>query len=408
MKGNYLSLWRIFCIIILFNRFVLFALSQNIDYLGQAAPGNTPVIFAPAIVISGLHTPPVFSYDGKEIYYKNMSKSLVTSIKNVKGKWANPEDISFSASLSEFNDPSISGDGNKLFFTSSGILPGTSNPSKENIWYMEKGTTGWGAPQPLDIIINSIDLHWKVSNDKNGNLYFSSIDLVTHEAKILVSKYSNGKNQKPAAMSGDINLKNCMQFSPYISPDGDYIIFDRSAIVNGQGEASGLMVSFRNSDSSFSTPQYLFTSAQFKNNSRTAHVSPDGKYLFFISWYGKDWQTYWVSTNIIEQKRPAEIKKESSLYPMKDFQLFQNFPNPFNPFTTIKYYLKNKSDITLKIYNLAGALIKTLLNETMESGNHSLSWDGTDNKGSNLPSGIYLYRLMSTNCFLEKKALLIK
>jgi hypothetical protein len=77
----------------------------------------------------------------------------------------------------------------------------------------------------------------------------------------------------------------------------------------------------------------------------------------------------------------------------KDYQLFQNYPNPFNPTTTIRYGLKHASDVNLKIYNLLGQEVRTLFSARQEAGYQSLVWDGRDNNGIPVASGIYIYQL---------------
>ncbi|MCK4893111.1 MAG: carboxypeptidase regulatory-like domain-containing protein, partial [Calditrichia bacterium] len=77
----------------------------------------------------------------------------------------------------------------------------------------------------------------------------------------------------------------------------------------------------------------------------------------------------------------------------QDYQLFQNYPNPFNPTTTIRYGLKQASDVKLKIYNLLGQEVRTLISAQQEAGYQSIVWDGRDNRGTPVASGIYIYQL---------------
>ena len=77
----------------------------------------------------------------------------------------------------------------------------------------------------------------------------------------------------------------------------------------------------------------------------------------------------------------------------RDYQLFQNYPNPFNPTTTIRYNIKQASKVKLKIYNLLGQEIRTLVNGSQEAGYQSIIWDGRDNIGVPVASGIYIYQL---------------
>ena len=88
--------------------------------------------------------------------------------------------------------------------------------------------------------------------------------------------------------------------------------------------------------------------------------------------------------------------------------LDNNYPNPFNPQTTIGFQLPQNSSVTLKIYSITGQLVKTLLNETVPAGYHSVVWDGTNNFGNQVGSGIYLYQLKSGEVVQTRKMHLLK
>lgn len=90
------------------------------------------------------------------------------------------------------------------------------------------------------------------------------------------------------------------------------------------------------------------------------------------------------------------------------FELHQNFPNPFNPTTTISYAVEGVEAVSLKIYNTLGQEIRTLVNERSQSGTHSVTWDGRDNTGRNVSSGIYVYRLIAGQQSTSRKMLLLK
>ncbi len=90
------------------------------------------------------------------------------------------------------------------------------------------------------------------------------------------------------------------------------------------------------------------------------------------------------------------------------FYLDQNYPNPFNPTTTLKFTLANSGFTTLKVYDILGNEIKTLVSSNLEKGNHSIIWDGTDNFNKKVASGTYIYRLISNGYMTSKKMILIK
>lgn len=85
------------------------------------------------------------------------------------------------------------------------------------------------------------------------------------------------------------------------------------------------------------------------------------------------------------------------------FQLFQNYPNPFNPSTTISFSLPSKSFVTLKIFDLLGREVATIVSDEMSAGSYSKQWNA-----GNMSSGVYLYRLRAVNFTETKKLVLLK
>jgi len=92
----------------------------------------------------------------------------------------------------------------------------------------------------------------------------------------------------------------------------------------------------------------------------------------------------------------------------KEFTLANNYPNPFNPSTTINFTVPKASDVTLTIYNTLGQRIATLVNENMAQGNHSVVWNGRNDAGQTAPTGLYFYTLRSDQTSITKKMLLVK
>jgi ligand-binding sensor domain-containing protein len=97
----------------------------------------------------------------------------------------------------------------------------------------------------------------------------------------------------------------------------------------------------------------------------------------------------------------VEYRNTSEILP--DFTLSQNYPNPFNPITTIEYNLPYNGKVTLKVYNLLGEEVTSVVNEEQIAGKHSVKFDG-----SSLPSGIYIYKLTAGNYSDAKKLVLLK
>ncbi|MCD4829797.1 MAG: T9SS type A sorting domain-containing protein [Candidatus Cloacimonetes bacterium] len=85
-----------------------------------------------------------------------------------------------------------------------------------------------------------------------------------------------------------------------------------------------------------------------------------------------------------------------------------NFPNPFNPVTTIRFSMSSPGKVELKVYNIRGRLVRTLTSERYEAGVHEIRWEGDNDSGRNVASGVYFYRLSTPHLTEVRKALLLK
>ncbi|MBW6514023.1 MAG: T9SS type A sorting domain-containing protein, partial [Candidatus Syntrophosphaera sp.] len=90
------------------------------------------------------------------------------------------------------------------------------------------------------------------------------------------------------------------------------------------------------------------------------------------------------------------------------FELHENYPNPFNPTTTIRFDLPENSPVRLEIYNVKGQKVRSLLGSDLPKGSHSVIWNGLDDSGRPVSSGIYLYRLNSGSNEKTRKMMLMK
>lgn len=89
-------------------------------------------------------------------------------------------------------------------------------------------------------------------------------------------------------------------------------------------------------------------------------------------------------------------------------QLHGNYPNPFNPTTTISFSLPDEQEIELTIHNIKGQKVKRLINGQLTAGNHTMIWDGKDTNGKSVGTGIYFYKLKTGNDVLTRKMLILK
>ncbi|MCU0644264.1 MAG: right-handed parallel beta-helix repeat-containing protein, partial [bacterium] len=103
----------------------------------------------------------------------------------------------------------------------------------------------------------------------------------------------------------------------------------------------------------------------------------------------------------------TEVSKAESQLPIT-FEMSQNYPNPFNAETRINYQLPEHSQVTIKIYNSLGREIRTLAKADKAAGYYTIHWDGKDNSGNQVVSGIYLYQIKARNFNCTKKLAVLK
>jgi hypothetical protein len=121
----------------------------------------------------------------------------------------------------------------------------------------------------------------------------------------------------------------------------------------------------------------------------------DNNFIVYIGTFGNGVYRYTIPLVAINDQRSPSVTR--------DFHLFQNFPNPFNPNTTIEFSLPHAEFVTLKIYNILGGGVATLVSKTLTAGKHKYEW----NAGS-LTSGIYLYRIQAGYYVQVKKMVLMR
>ncbi len=149
----------------------------------------------------------------------------------------------------------------------------------------------------------------------------------------------------------------------------------------------------------------LLDSSSYIFNNQILHcaadVNEDGlQDIMFIDYSSKKIKAHINTTEI--------TPNEDTDFPEYRTQLLCNYPNPFNPETKISYSMANSGNAELTIYNIKGQRVKTLVNDHVEAGEHSIIWNGKDEKDSDVSSGVYFYRLKTADGVQNKKMLLLK
>ncbi|MDP8201456.1 MAG: FlgD immunoglobulin-like domain containing protein, partial [Candidatus Tenebribacter burtonii] len=140
----------------------------------------------------------------------------------------------------------------------------------------------------------------------------------------------------------------------------------------------------------------------------TSYLDPEmenGTYSYNVrAIYSGDYQSSLSIDAVIDH---IQTNTEGILIP-KTTYLEGNYPNPFNPETVINYALRSNSQVLIQIYNVKGEKVKKLIDGKIDAGFHSTVWNGKDNNGKNVASGIYLYRFKTIGIDQTKKMMLIK
>ena len=165
---------------------------------------------------------------------------------------------------------------------------------------------------------------------------------------------------------------------------------------NFQLQPSSKCIDKGNPDRQYNDPENL-------NNSGFALYPAQGTVRNDMGVFGGPLAVRWENITTSINPRPEEMVSLP-----KKFELFQNYPNPFNPETFIKYQLPQNTDISIKVYNIYGQLVKTLLDEKRDAGYYSVIWNGLDNKDQRVASGIYFYKLHSEKFVKIKKMIVVR
>lgn len=260
-----------------------------VPYLGQTPPGGLPEIFAPGIVNTGLYTRDfTMTPDGRELYFVvnvgRFNMSYIVGCRFGNGRWSEPEVVKgLDRSGIRYLEPHISPDGGKFFFVSN--LPGPGKEFAErdqDIWVMERIGRGWGEPKNLGAPVNTAGGEFFPTTTVDGTLYFTGPEKEGEGECIYRSRLKEGRYGIPERLPRQINAGKA-RYNAWFSPD------DSLAIIPVYGyesapEGVDYYVVFHNRDDSWSEPVSLGPLINTAGNEEhSASLSPDGKYLFFMS-----------------------------------------------------------------------------------------------------------------------------
>jgi Tol biopolymer transport system component len=201
------------------------------------------------------------------------------------------------------DDPALSADGQTLYFTS--WRPARwyrPLAHKERIWQAERRSAEgrrWTRPRPLSDAVNAMDLHWQFSVAESGALYFAS------QGDLYRAPPLGGQHATPQRLEAPVNSEH-RENTPFVAPDESYLIFGSSRPQESRG-MDDLYVSFRQASGTWSPAVNLGSEVNSSAHELCPRVSPDGRYLFFLSGRSGTYDAYWIETQSIEQLRSEDL-----------------------------------------------------------------------------------------------------
>jgi Tol biopolymer transport system component len=345
-------------------------------YLGQTPPGNTPVLFAPGMVSTdgyNEHTLSV-SPDGNEIYFTRDPGYNTMLVIRHDTIWDSPISAGFTGREAIFSP-----DGSKIFYNDG------------DIWYIEKNGDTWSSPTKLGSNINTTAHEYYASATNDGTLYFSRID--ADHAHIYKSKYKNGQYLVAERLPSPINLNSCNNYHPFVSPNGDYIVYNSNR--SGGFGGADLYISFQKENGDWSNAINLGDNINSSQYDLCPVFSPDLKYLFFTRYNAStgEGDVYWVSSSIIDSLKNDTNKTSIN---QSVWENIQAFPNPTTGKYTISFNTVPPQQAFVEIFNLQGNLV---FSETF----HKTAAASIDLKG--FQDVTYIIKVIADGAGFEEKVL---
>jgi hypothetical protein len=264
---------------------------------GQPAPGSEPVLFAPEVFTAelGAHGRLSFSPEGREILFSSHEKIYYAAF---DGKSLSPAKVAPFVDSSRHNGPVFSPDGRTVYFTSMRGLPNEKDTPNGRIWGVERGVSGWGEPYLLSEKIERITAQISLTN--NGHLYFTR--LVDRERSYFYSKLEDRRLSDPERVSFS-GWRGIQLNDLYVDPQERYLIGSVARSDRELFRIADLVISFRQADGAWGELQLLNDKINTDRFERFPGLSPDGRFLFYArsseagSYKGARY--YWVAAETL-------------------------------------------------------------------------------------------------------------
>jgi len=266
-------------------------LNETNLYFGQKPPGRKAEFFAPQVLTIEPHESPIICKNETLLVIGTMEEGVkfYTMINGNLTLVSNP----FNFNITEIaNGVDVFWNGLEISNSEEKMYIKLYENGGEKFYYIERQGENWSKPKLLNPEVNAFKSHWQYSLAKNENLYLPSDG-------IKVAKYNGNTHLKPIPLILEDNSE-MKGGTPYIAPDESYIIFSRD---------NDLHISYHLNNGKWSKPKNLGSEINAEGLELCPRISPNGKYLFFISRRpGPDWAIYWADASFIEELKPKDLK----------------------------------------------------------------------------------------------------
>jgi len=258
------------------------------EYLGQQIPEDSAVLFAPGIVSTGI-TERDFAItpDGNEIFFTRtigrFNYSVIYHVIRKDNEWSEPEIFKYCTNGNyKYTEPFVTIDGKKLLFVSNQPVEGEVVASFD-IWVSEKDeNNNWQKPYNLGAPVNTSQNEFFPTMTKEGTIYFNHFDSVAQDEFIYRSRLVNGKYTEPEKLNEKVNGGRA-RFNAFIATDESFIIVPTFGYADSYG-ATDYYIVFCDENDNWSEPMNMGNQINSADGQEwSASLSPDGKYLFFMS-----------------------------------------------------------------------------------------------------------------------------
>ncbi len=351
---------------------------------------------------------PSLTADEKRIFYYYYSDGKPYGISLAiwqDSVWSSPVPLNSNVNRDLAAGPSISPDGKRLYFRMYGRSDGYGG---RDLYYSDWDSTtqNWGPAINLGPNINQAHLdEWSCMTPDNKNLYWTR-----YPSPPRISTWNDTTQRWGPSQWVDLYH--------FLSASG------RTSVTSNRRKAyydvfvdQDLYVNYYNTlQEEWSYPMVLninkmmdtLVATPFQRIQQYPWISPDGRTLYFASTHDSTWGIWMSKLVIDENDNPVSVESPRLSFIPSEIDLLQNYPNPFNPVTVIEYDNPASGYVDLKIFDLLGREVVTLVHEQKQPGKYRVEWKGRDQNSQPVPSGMYFFKIEIGGRIIVKKMIVLR